>query len=85
MTNLNNELTERLNNRTIKQYKMATTAVINTFGLEMKTVEDALQNMINEGYMSKGDTVEDVLDFALTAVEGNQRIAAVKLTQWANA
>lgn len=52
--------------------------------LPISTLESALNNMINEGYLSKGSTIEDVEDMAYSCCEGIDWYAKDKLTEWAD-
>lgn len=54
------------------------------FGIELEVLERALGNMIREGYMSEGDTIEDLEDMAYTCCEGLAWYAKGKLYEWAN-
>jgi hypothetical protein len=54
------------------------------FGVEVEVLEKALNNMIRDGYMSEGDTTEDLEDLAYTCCEGIGWYAKGKLYEWAN-
>lgn len=55
------------------------------FGIEVKVLEEALLNMIIEGYMNENDTIEDLEDLAYTCCEGIGWYAKGKIYEWANA
>ena len=54
------------------------------FGIEVEVLERALSNMISEGYMNEGSSVEDLEDMAYSCCEGLDWYAKKKLYQWAN-
>jgi hypothetical protein len=58
--------------------------MVSRFGIELEVLEKALQNMINEGYMGKDDTIEDLEDMAYSCCEGLAWYAVNKIHQWAN-
>jgi hypothetical protein len=58
--------------------------MVSRFGIELEVLEKALQNMINEGYMGKDDTIEDLEDRAYSCCEGLAWYAVNKIHQWAN-
>jgi hypothetical protein len=58
--------------------------MVSRFGIELEVLEKALQNMINEGYMGKDDTIEDLEDMAYSCCEGLAWYAKSKIYDWAN-
>jgi hypothetical protein len=54
------------------------------FGIEVEVLERALKNMIEEGYMGKDSTIEDLEDLAYTCCEGLGWYAKSKLYEWAD-
>tara|TARA_B110000503_G_C7020238_1_gene359449 strand:+ start:304 stop:483 length:180 start_codon:yes stop_codon:yes gene_type:complete len=54
------------------------------FGIEVEVLEEALLNMIIEGYMSENDTIEDLEDMAYSCCEGIEWYAKSKIYDWAN-
>jgi hypothetical protein len=53
-------------------------------GLPIRIVEEALANMIRDGYMESNSTIEQVVDMAYTCCEGIAWYANGKLIQWSN-
>lgn len=54
------------------------------FGIEVEVLEKALENMIRDGYMSKGNTTEDLEGMAYSCCEGLAWYAKSKIYEWAN-
>ncbi len=53
-----------------------------TYNLSQETLNKALNNMISEGYMSKGDTTDDLISYARSAFEDNSYMVQAKITEW---
>jgi hypothetical protein len=54
------------------------------FGIEIEVLERALKNMIDEGYMNVGATIEDLESYTYSMCEGKGWYAKSKIYDWAS-
>ena len=58
--------------------------MISRFGIEVEVLERALNNLIRDGYMCEGDSLEDLESMTYSMCEGIVWYVQKKIYQWAN-
>ena len=56
--------------------------MVSRFGIEVEVLEQALNNLIRDGYMCEGDTLEDLENMTYSMCEGKDWYAKSRIYDW---